>query len=566
MDTLEHLEIELPARGLTGNACFFIVAAALIAVLPMVLFGNPRGHDFDLQIPGWLEAEQQLAQGILFPHWISGANHGFGAPFFIFYPPLSRTIGATLGLVLPWKMVPGVYVWLVLVIAGVAMWKCAVEWLQPRDALIASVLYATNPYLLLTVYKRSDYAELLASAFFPLLIWGGIRVAHGSAKAILFLSVIFGAIWITDLPAAVIATYTLAGLFLLSAVLLRSLRPLFYGAVAILAGFGIIAFFLLPAAWERQWVNIGQAIKFEWAPEHNFLFSNSNVPQYVTFNRGLSSFALLVMIVTAVAAVLERHLKQHAPQDWRLLTILGALSAFMMLPPSLILYRILPELRFVQFPWRWLSSLCVVYAVLTASAMARANRKWLVWTATALMVASVGAIVVRTTWWDSGNRHLRELLASMPSELENNGATWSSPLGSQPSKLGKAAPLVAFSEPDGESFERPLQIKVERWAPELKVFSVDAPRPLLVRIKLLTYPAWHARLNGTPAPIATDSNTGQMLLAVPAGLSKIEIKFARTWDRKLGILVSLTTVLAIFLASWLKLDRMPVDSSEFRTT
>ena len=102
-----------------------IVIAATLAVIPMLFFGNAWGHDFHLHLPRWMDAAQQFREGIVFPRWAAGSNSGFGDPFFIFYPPLSWTLGATLGSILPWRMVPGAYVWLVVVLAGAAMWKCA---------------------------------------------------------------------------------------------------------------------------------------------------------------------------------------------------------------------------------------------------------------------------------------------------------------------------------------------------------------------------------------------------------------------------------------------------------
>lgn len=79
------------------------------------------------------------------------------------------------------------------------------------------------------------------------------------------------------------------------------------------------------------------------------------------------------------------------------------------------------------------------------------------------------------------------------------------------------------------------------------MFSVDSPRPLLLRIKLLTYPAWQAKLNGKIVALETRQETGQMLLPVPAGFTRAEIKFVRTWDRTVGMAVSLTTILALTL-------------------
>src|SRR5271157_297707 len=530
----------------------WIMLTATLAVTPMMLFGVPLGHDLDFQMPGWMEAADQLQHGIIFHRWSAATNHGFGEPFFIFYPPLSRMIGAMLGLVLPWRMVPGVYVWMVLTLAGAVMWRCAQEWLQPPGALMAALLYATNPYVLLTVYKRCAYAELLAIALFPALVWGGIRMGKDVRRVVLPLSLIFATLWIADLPSAVVASYTLAGLLVLGSLVYRSFRPLLYGTLAILAGLGAIAFFLLPAAWERRWINIGEAIKFQWMPEHNFLFSHGNLPQYVTFNRGLSFFALLVIAVTAGAAALASQLRRDKPQDWRLLAGLAAASTFMMLPPSLVLYWTLPELRFIQFPWRWFSPLCVAGAVLTASAMAEARRKWIPRAIAALAVACIAAVILRTSWWDP-DHHLDELNAVVHSEVGFRSiATWDLPLGSQPSVLDKPAPLVALagSEDDGGGT---ANVAVEQWAAERKLFSVDLSRPLLLKLRLVNYPAWQAKLNGKIVPIQTDVGTGQMLVAAPAAFSRIEIDFGRTWDRTLGIVVSLVTIFAMFpLLYWLR--------------
>ena len=40
------------------------------------------------------------------------------------------------------------------------------------NALLASLLFATNPYLLIIAYKRGNYADLLAWRAISLIIWG----------------------------------------------------------------------------------------------------------------------------------------------------------------------------------------------------------------------------------------------------------------------------------------------------------------------------------------------------------------------------------------------------------
>jgi uncharacterized membrane protein len=492
-----------------SRAYLLIALIAAVAVLPIPFRGNPWGHDVNLHLRGWMDAAQQFRQGTIFPRWAAGANMGFGEPFFIFYPPLSRLIGVSLGLLLPWKLVSGVYIWLMLVLGGIAMWKCAREWLAPNDALRAALLFTVNPYLLICAYKRGNYADLLACSLLPLLVWGGIRMAQAPKRTMLPLAMVFAALWLSDLPAAVVASYSLALLLLIAAISTRSLQPAWFGAVAIVSAFAGIAFYLFPAAWERRWVSIAEAVRPEWAPEHNFLFTHNNLPKYIEFNRGLSYVAVLLVAGIAVAALLARNLRRENPWLWRSLVALAAAATFMMFSPSLVLYRRLPEMEYVEFPWRWLSPLSVAGVLLMAAAISQARRKQMATALLGLIFAGIGGAIVYTTNWDTA-RYLEGLIADAHSTsgYPIRFGDWSNPLGSDRTRLDRAAPLVTALE--GEA-----NVHVDQWNGERKALSVIADQPVRLKLRLLSYPAWHARINGHPAGFDTEPGTGQMLVPAP---------------------------------------------------
>src|SRR5208282_5314773 len=127
------------------------------------------------------------------------------------------------------------------------------------------------------------------------------------------LAIVFAAIWLADLPAGLIASYSLALLLAVTSFLHRSLRPLLYGAAAILATFASLAFFLLPAAWERRWVNIGFVLGSDYAPESNFLFGHNPNPVLQVFDHGMSLIGLLLVFIAFVALLLTRRLRRNAP-------------------------------------------------------------------------------------------------------------------------------------------------------------------------------------------------------------------------------------------------------------
>ena len=147
-----------------------IAAAAFAVELPFFFLGTPSGHDVEFHLYSWLEVLSAWKQGIVYPRWAALAHFAYGEPRFIFYPPASWTLGATLSAIFPWIVVSDIYIWLALVAAGVSMFMLARRWCDRRDATFAATLYAVNPYHLVIVYWRSAFAELLAASLLPLLL------------------------------------------------------------------------------------------------------------------------------------------------------------------------------------------------------------------------------------------------------------------------------------------------------------------------------------------------------------------------------------------------------------
>jgi hypothetical protein len=536
----------LHKHNLTGRVVLLIAICAAIAVIPMFLFGyRADSHDLGAHMASWMEAAQQFRQFILIPRWAVAANYGFGEPRFIFYPPLSWMLGGVLGLFLPWKFVPAVYVWLTFTTAGAAMWKCAREWLPPPQAAMAAVLFALNPYALTTAYMRCAYAELLASAFFPLLVWAVLRPGTSARKQIAILATILAAIWLVNYPAGVIATYSLVVLLLVLWASFHSWRTALFGVGSILLALGLDAWVLLPATWETKWIEINAVIPSKSLPWHNFIFTKDNTAVMIEFNRKISFLAAVLICVTVVAIPLSRRLREKHLAAWSSLSVLGGVSIFMMLPLSLLLWRYLPALRFVQFPWRWLFPLALSFSVLTTAVLTQQRRNWFAWLAVgcALFVFD-GRIVLtkqpRTT------RTITDLDSAMRSGTGYEGLPEYAPVGSRPTRLSKDAPrIVAVG--DENSISRKLQ--VETWSPERKLVSVDSPEPFDVDLKLLAYPSWRAKLNEGDIDVGTNPDTGQIRMHVPAGSNRIDIFWRSPWDVTAGNVVSLLAIIILIFLS-----------------
>jgi hypothetical protein len=536
----------------------------------MLFRGNASGHDFQFHLASWMDAAGQWREGIVYPRWAEWANWGFGEPRFIFYPPASWTIGAALGWVLPWRMAPGAFIWLALIAAGMSMWRLARDWLPGPHAIVAAVLFELNPYHLVIVYYRSDFAELLASALLPLMLWGALHAGRGEWRRVPLLAAAFAGIWLSNAPAAVIATYSLGLIFFVMCAVQRSFRPLVLGATAMAAGFGLAAFYILPAAWERRWVQIGQAVADNLRPDQNFLFTRASDPDFVRFNWKVSSVAVGVMLVTGVAAVFAAKKRRDFPALFWVLATLGLVSILLMLPLTSFLWRELPELGFVQFPWRWLEMLDLAFAFFIAAAISQIQPRWMARFAGVIVLAAIGATatgMILDGWWDSAD--VPTIANAIHTGRGYEGTDEYTPMGGDRYELpgdpddterlegvsSVPADRIAKFDSDSGAISRPagVELHIARWSAEHREFAAETATPATLAVKLLNYPAWEVRVDGQEARADLAPDTGQMLVDLPPGSHRVAIQFRRTWDRTAGGVISILS--ALMLLAWVGASR-----------
>jgi len=514
-----------------------IAAAAFAVEIPFFFRGTPSGHDVEFHLYSWLEVLSQWKQGIVYPRWAALANFGYGEPRFIFYPPASWTLGAALSAIFPWTWAASVYIWLALAAAGVSMFLLAGRWLNRRDAIFAAVLYAINPYHLVIVYWRSAFAELLASSLLPLLLLLLLRTEDKNRRPILFLSLLLAAAWLINAPAAVMIHYALVLLAVVIAWRQRSPRVLLMASIAAALGAALAAFYLLPAIYEQRWVNIAGALAAGERPQDSFLFVHTSVAQHDAFNRVISCIAVAEILLTAFAAWTARGWRGRDRALWHSLVIWAAVCAVLMSSFSSPVWNILPELRFMQFPWRWMLCLGVPFTLLIVMGVRRWGARVGIYLAM-LGVLAFGWWHFQAPWWDHAAA-LREMRNQMANGMGYDGVEEYTPIDADPSSVNADARRVAIDGPAHAA------IHVFRWDPEFKLFTAEMSAQDNLALGLFNYPAWRVEVNGHPIEAGTRDDTGQMLVPVEAGTNRVEITFIRTWDRRVGGWISIIAAVLI---------------------
>jgi len=535
---------------------------SLAVIGPFFFLGTASGHDLAFHMASWLDAAGQWKECVILPRWTEWANFGFGEPRFIFYPPLSWLLGAFLGTILPWTTVSAVFIFMVQTFAGLSTYGLLRKLADSRlAALRGAAFFAGNPYALLIIYMRSDFAELLAMTFFPLLLLAALQLSGfvsgekaGAAKQTVRFAIAFCAIWLSNAPAAVIASYSVALIFAFAAARQKSFLPLVHGGCGILVGFGLAGFYLIPAIYEQRWVNISEALARGLTPADNFLFARTADAEHDAFNRIASWMAVLLILWMIAAAIAAWRGANEDSKVFSAMGTLGGVAILLMSPISLVFWRLLPELRFVQFPWRWMSIVALCATVFTTGSV----RGWLRWAwpvAATIAIAASGHYLVKNAWWDSED--MPTLQAAIKDGAGFEGTDEYDPAGDDHTDLVQKEPRAKFvsSKADAERHDE-ARVLVEKWTVEHRAVRVVARGPGRVALHLLNYPAWRVTLNGNRVVLQHGKGTEQMMVPVPAGESEVQIDFTRTWDRTAGGWISLAS-LAASIALWYARRRAP---------
>ena len=642
----------MPSRHRFASPLFLIPIAALLAVIPLLLKGCSCGHDMVFHVQGWYDAAPQLRH-LHYPRWSFTSAWNAGEPRFIFYPPLSWLLGAVLTLILPPNLAVSAFIFLTLTTAGLTFYKLASHFTTPNAALIASVLYLANPYMLFNAFERSAFAELLAAAWIPLLLLAILR----HRPTIPAIAIPVALLWLTNAPAAVMASYTLALLATLRVAqclcfsgchseqseepasraqrVRSSLRLALTYILGTLLGLTLPAFYLIPAAYERRWIQIAMAIIPTMRVQDNFLFSRTQDPGHNGVNLQISLLAvtLLTLTIAAVTALLLLHfrarnqaarlseavhpappanesvipseahrtaqptqesvilsevsrgtMRETQPKDPPpsqtpaiSLALLTTALIVMLLPLSTPIWNHLPELAFLQFPWRLLTILSAVLALAIALLVSRTRAGG----ATTLITTLILPLTLGLTAFhlyaqfcqptDKPTATAQQIATHhgfpptdeyTPNDADNdvlrttNPAYWLLPVNANPNTPApNTLPTATELDPNlnTDDYVVPLDQRLSNLAPTQ--LSLTLPQPETLVLNLRDYPAWQINLNQPhemdvdhPRHISRDD--GLLSIPLPAGPSTIDIHWHTTPDQQLGLILSLVALLLLFWLSF----------------
>ena len=251
-------------------------------------------------------------------------------------------------------------------------------------------------------------------------------------------------------------------------------------------------------------------------------------PDHNRFNRIVSVVALWEILVLALSLRLAK--RRCAPKLWWAILVWGAAWTVLMVKWTLPLWNHLPELKYVQFPWRPL--LCMNVPVALAI-VAGFERRWLRAIVGLVAISSVPLVWARIQppWWDSP-ADIQEMVENQHDKIGNEGVDEYVPAGVDPYEASQNAPLVRF-EGSGT-----VKIRIERWRAESRSVVADSSAGGSLVLRLFNYPLWRVTVNDHVVNTSTTEPSGQMIVPIGPGENRVQIVFMSDQYKGVGAVTS----------------------------
>jgi hypothetical protein len=531
-------------RNLTNRdwkSLLFIVIIAIAALSPAMIRGVPASRDLQHHFRLALAFQEGFNHRHFYPGWLAEANGGYGDVSLRFYPPgLGFTLAAVQTVTSNWYVTALLVFTLLTLLGGLGVYTWGRSFLEPEAARWAAALFIFMPYRANELYQSSLLAEYAAAAVLPFVFAFTERLCrNGGRRNIAGLAAAYAFLILTNLPMAVIGSYALV-VYLLLRIDWHKLFPTIWKFTAALAlGLGASACFWVTVLAELSWLRPDNETSFSRV---NFIFASFRAQQGDT-NIWYGNLIVLATIVITLPAVILFRRGDKSPQTsaWRRLAVFAIFSLLMSTIISFPLWEILPKLKEVQLPWRWLAVTSATSAVMVAASIdswkevAKSNRRPLALLAAGAVLMSLAFTIshpIREARYFSESR-FNDIIATVQG-IPSIGPWF-------PKWVGERFLVMPQQVVAGER-----AVDVTAWDTEHRTFQVAAGPATEARVRTFYYPLWSASAAGNSLSIRPDQD-GTLMIALPPESVSVDLSFREPRRSKISVITSIVAALLIAL-------------------
>ena len=541
-----------------------LVLLSVACSAPLLDAGWFDSHEKIRPIARALAAYYEIADGDLYPRWLSTGYLGKGVPLFNYYPPAySLLVAYAHALGIPLLLAAKLTIFVLFFAGGLGVFFWARPHLGSFPALAASILYLFAPYHFVNLYVRGATSEFTSLAALPWLFYAIDQlVDRSSVRALASLGVTAAAIVLSHfMSALMIAPF--AAIYGFTRAMQTGGRGMALGRIAAGGALGaaLSAFFWLPAFAEsealsperRQMAISGFYTYFlhfvhpkQWLDSSwGYGDSQPGLADGMSFQVGL-----LLLVAAAGSALLLPRLKRPCRSFVLLSLGLGAVALWLTSSTARFWYSWFPPFQLVQFPWRFLGP-ATLFLAAAGGGVVRVlaeKRRWLgpgltlVTAALALLLSSQQRRVKGPIYLPDDRASIERAVADDP---------WSAKFGNEDEFLPRyAKPEAPNGSPGGP---RPTGVDVDVTGvqsrrTELRFEATARAGGGLVVVPWHAFPGWEVSLDGREWQFVPQRD-GYLGVAVPEGRHLVRVHFGTTVSRVAGwLLASAALVILVWLA------------------
>lgn len=316
----------------------------------MLKFGMYSTQDFHLFR---LHQFDKCIQNFQIPcRWAPDAGLSYGEPIFNFYGQLSYLIGEVYYKI-SGSLINSVKFLFIfsLVGSGISMYLLAKKlWMNEYSALISSLIYLYAPYRSVDVWVRGALPEAMSFVIFPIVI----------------LSIEYRSFFLLSISSAVlILNHNLSFIIFLPLIIIWLVyRKYWKGFICLVVAAMLSAYYILPVIFESKFINLNSTISGYFDFHNHFVeLRQLLLSNYWGYGAsvwgngdGLSLAIGYVQWILPILILIYLFIKKSLfkQKEYLLLIILGWFALFLTHNKSTPIWEILPFMKYIQFPWRFL--------------------------------------------------------------------------------------------------------------------------------------------------------------------------------------------------------------------
>lgn len=540
----------------------------LLSILPASFYLLGRGyfnmHD-DLQVMRVYQMDKCFADGQIPCRWSPDMVYGYGQPMFNFYSALPYYLGALIRLATPLSIMATVKTLFLIsiVVSAIGMYQLAKEFWGKLGGILSGVLYIYAPYHALDIFVRGALAESFALSILPFLWLSFYRLVKSPGyKYLATTSLALFFLLIThNISSLIYAPFTILWV-LYWLIRSRNRKSIKYIFLSGMLGIGLSSFFLLPAIFEQSLIQT-QYLTSEYSDYHahfvslkqlflqrSWGFGPSIFGPYddLSFQIGWPHWWLLIPIFFAAVFWIYRKKSDLGNMVFGLIALF-LLTAFLTHPRSLFIWEAIPLMKFVQFPWRFLS---LVIFFLSFACGALAKPKWFFGKGLIILIIII-TIALNLKFFKPFNfsRGAKDMdkLTGIGYELQEKAAI----LDYLPKTAKTAPPASAPTTPKLVSGEG----AISNFTKQSNRFSFDADifQDAEAVIPVMYFPGWIVIVDNERVESGTYGAHGVISVKIPKGRHIVRGRFVNTPIRSIANSITVFSLVLLFFGMVLRENR-----------